>query len=930
MAFRHFALALLLGTAAPALAAPAPVADLVQQVAIPYDEFTLKNGLRVIVHTDRKAPIVAVSVWYHIGSKDEPAGKTGFAHLFEHLMFYGSENNPKGFLDRLQEIGATNANGTTWFDRTNYFQNVPTSALDLALFLESDRMGYLLGAVTQEKLDAQRGVVQNEKRQGDNAPLGLTEYAKLAALFPPGHPYRHSTIGSMADLDAASMADVRGWFRSNYAPGNAVLVLAGDIDTATARVLVEKYFGAIPAGPAVKRLEVPVPRWTATRRETLYDQIPTPQLSYNWAAPGRLDAAATDIDVALTILAGGASSRLYNDLVRDRKLAVSVSGGNQVFEKVSMPSIDITLAEGADVKAVEARIDAILAEFVAKGPTADEVGRVATRAVAGTIRGLEAVGGFGGKAVTLAEGAVYAGDPNFYRTELQRYAAATPAAVQAAAKAWLAQGEYRQIVLPGKRPLAEENTPATVAAAPAEALPTVPRMAEPKVGAPAALAFPAIERATLSNGIKVELAPRRELPLVRIMVSFDAGFGADDRAKLGLQGLTLGLLDEGAATAVGVVRNGPQIAEERERLGAIIGGGASFDVTRLSLDALKPNLPASLDLFADIVQRPTFAPADIERVRGQIVNGIAQEQADPGTLSRRMLSPVLYGPGHPYGVPTTGSGTIAGVTAASRADIVTWQKAWLRPDNARIFVVGDIGMAELKAELERSFGGWRADPAVARGAKSFPPVPAPTPRIILVDRPGSPQSMIRGGLVLAASGRDDPLALRQANQVLGGDTSARLSMNLREAKHWSYGAYSGLGDQVDRLSWLAVAPVQADKTGASLKELVAEIGGLAKAKPITVAERDKAIGNTILTLPGDFESSGALLGAIERNALLGRGDDYYTRLVPRLRALTPADLGAAAAGFDPARLTWIVVGDRKAVEPQLQGLGLPIEVRTPE
>ncbi len=925
MAFRNFALALLLGTAVPALAAPAPVADLVASVDIPHDEFTLPNGLRVIVHTDRKAPIVAVSVWYHIGSKDEPAGKTGFAHLFEHLMFYGSENSPKGFLQRLTDIGATDANGTTWFDRTNYFENVPTSALDLALFLESDRMGYLLGAVTQAKLDAQRGVVQNEKRQGDNAPLGLTEYAKLAALFPAGHPYHHSTIGSMADLDAASLGDVRGWFRSNYGPGNAVLVLAGDIDTPKARALVEKYFGAIPAGTAVKRFDAPVPEWKVTRRETLYDQIPTPQLSYNWVAPGRLDAAATDVDVALTILAGGASSRLYNDLVRDRKLAVSVSGGNQVFEKISMPSIDVTLAEGADPKAVEARIDAIIAEFIARGPTADEVGRVATRAVSGTIRGLEAVGGFGGKAVTLAEGAVYAGDPDFYRTELKRYAEATPAGVQAAAKRWLARGDYRLTVLPGKRPLAEESKPPAVAAATVVTPVAGTRGAEPPIGPPPVLRFPEIERATLANGITVELAQRRELPLVRVLVSFDAGFGADDRGKLGLQGLTLSLLDEGAGTLTG-----PQIAEQRERLGAIIGGGASFDATRLSLDALKPNLAASLDLFADIVQRPTFAAADIERVRGQILNGIAQEQADPGTLSRRVLNPLLYGSAHPYGVPTTGSGTIAGVTAVARPDIIAWQKAWLRPDNARIFVVGDVSMAELKPELERSFGNWRADTGVGRGTKTFPAVPEPAPRIILIDRPGSLQSMIRGGLVLPVTGRDDPLALRQANYVLGGETSARLSMNLRETKNWSYGAYSGLGDQADRLSWATAAPVQADKTGAAMKELLSEIRGLTSTAPITRAERDKAITNTILTLPGDFESSGALLGAIERNALFDRGDDYYTKLVPRLTALTDADMMRAATAIDPARLTWIIVGDRKTVEPQLQDLGLKIEIRQPE
>ncbi|WP_164156557.1 M16 family metallopeptidase, partial [Sandarakinorhabdus rubra] len=458
-------------------AAPASIAALVAQANVPFEQFTLPNGLRVIVHTDRKAPVVAVSIWYHIGSKDEPQGKTGFAHLFEHLMFYGSENNDGVFFKKLEDVGATDANGTTWFDRTNYFETVPTQALDLALFLESDRMGWLLGAVTQGKLDAQRGVVQNEKRQGDNSPLGLTSYATLKALFPPQHPYAHETIGSMADLNAASLADVQSWFRSNYGPNNAVLVLAGDIDAATARAKVERYFGAIPRGPDVKRLPAPVLRWTKERRETLNDSIPTPQLTFNWVVPGKLERASVLADIALTVLAGGPSSRLYNELVRTKKLAVSVSGGVQSFEKIGMAEISVTLAPGAKPEEVEAIVKQALARLAAEGPTADEVGRVATRSVSNTIRGLEAVGGSGGKATALAEGAVYAGDPGFWRTELGWYANATPADVQGAARLWLNEGVYLQTVLPGTRPPAEEVPPPPKVAASAPPAKGPPREA---------------------------------------------------------------------------------------------------------------------------------------------------------------------------------------------------------------------------------------------------------------------------------------------------------------------------------------------------------------------------------------------------------------------------------------------------------------------
>ncbi len=923
--------ALLLATplAGPVLAqtttlpAPAPVSALVKAVDIPHEDFTLPNGLRVFVHTDRKAPIVAVSVWYHIGSKDEPAGKTGFAHLFEHLMFGGSENNKGSYIKTLEGIGATQLNGTTWFDRTNYFENVPTPALPLALFYESDRMGHLLGAVTQEQLDTQRGVVQNEKRQGDNDPLGLTEYAKLKALFPEGHPYRHSTIGSMADLDAASMADVRGWFRANYGPNNAVLVLAGDIDVATAKPLVEKYFGDIAAGPAIKRYDAPVPKWTETRRETLYDQIPTPQLSRTWVTPGRTDAATPLVDVALTILAGGNSSRLYNDLVRDKKLAVAVSGGAQAFEKISMASIDVTLAKGADPAVVEKRIDEVIAQFLKDGPTADEVSRVATRNVAGTIRGLESVGGFGGKAVALAEGAVYAGDVEYYKTELARYADATPASVAGAARTWLAQGDYRQTVLPGKRPAAEEAAPKLAPPVPAPAIVVVPRMPAPAAGGTPGLAASTVERATLANGLKVELARRDTIPVVRVLMSFDAGFAADDRSKLGIQGMALNLLDEGAGSLTG-----PQIAEAKERLGASMGAGAGQDRTRLSLDALKPNLAASLALFADVVQRPKFDPAEIERVRGQTLTGIALEEADPGNITRRILPVLLYGPAHPYGVPSTGSGTVEGVKAVTRADLVAWHKRWIRPDNATIFVVGDISMAELKLQLETSFGGWKPDATVARGSRSFPAVPeVKSARVILVDRPGSPQSYIRGGVVLPIKGSADPIALRAANDILGGLFSSRLNMDIREEKSWAYGVSAGISDVADRLSSQIVAPVQADRTGDSIAAMIADVKALTTTKPIDKTERDNSIDNSVKSLPGDFESGGALLGAIEKNALYGRGDDYYAKLVPRLEALTPTQLNEAAKLLSTDRFTWIIVGDRKVVEPQLAKLGLPVEVR---
>ncbi len=913
--------------------APAPVAALIKSVDIPHDQFTLPNGLTVIVHTDRKAPIVAISVWYHIGSRDEPAGKTGFAHLFEHLMFGGSENVPE-FDKLMDDIGQSQANGSTWYDRTNYFENVPTPALETALFVESDRMGHLLGAVTQRKLDLQRGVVQNEKRQGDNRPFGMTRYAIGEGLFPVGHPYRHSTIGSMADLDAASLDTVRDWFRANYGPNNAVLVLAGDIDSATARVLVTRYFGDIPRGPEPVRYVAPVPVRTVTTRETMTDAIANPRLIRSYVIPGRPDPSVPLVDVAATILAGGETSRLYTDLVRDKLLAVNVSGGVQPFEKISMVQFQIDVKAGVDPKIVEARIDQLFAQFLKSGPSADEVQRVATSAVAGTIRGLEAVGGDGGKAVSLAEGAVYAGNADFYKTELMRYADATPHTVLMAARKWLAHGDFRLTVLPGKRiPRDTGDSPAAAGDAQTNAVVAKAIASAPPVSGAARivpvlpaiapeLTLPPLDRFTLSNGIQVTLARRTTIPTVIMSMSFDAGFAADDRARPGTEGLMLAMLTEGTTS-----RTGLDIAKTSERLAADISAGNGFDTTRLTLSALKPNLAASLDLFADVARNPAFDATELERVRGQALAGIAQEARDPASIARRAFVPLLFGPSHPYGVPGSGAGTDAGVKAVTRADLIAFHQRWLRPDNAQLFVVGDVTAAELQPLLEASLGNWKP-PAVAKGSKAFPPLrTTPSPRIILIDRPGSPQSYIRAGELLPISGRDDPFVLDAANDLIGGGLTARLNADLREAKGWSYGVGSRLSEGVDQTYAIVVAPVQTDRTGDAIAAIITDYAALKGTRPLDDTERTKVVNSNARSLPGAFESGGAVLGAIERNALLGRPDDYYRKLPARYQALTTAELNGAAAMLDAGKFVWVVVGDAKLVEPQLAKLGLPLEVR---
>lgn len=892
-----------------AVAAAGPAPELIASVDIPYEQFTLSNGLRVIVHTDRKVPVVATSIWYHVGSKDEPEGKTGFAHLFEHFMFEGSEH-VKDYDKPLEDAGASGMNGSTWFDRTNYIQTVPTGALDLVLFLESDRMGHLLGTLNKESLDQQRGVVQNEKRQGDNQPYGMVEYEILEALFPEGHGYRHSTIGSMEDLSAASLDDVKSWFRTWNTPNNAVLVLAGDIDAATARPLVEKYFGAIPAGPPITRMKANVPEHVNVRREVMQDRVAQARVYRVWTVPGRTDEVTPSLDVAATILAGGNSSRFYNDLVRDKKLATSVRGYVQAHESASFFQLEVDVAPGGDHKAVDARVDELVNQFLAEGPTADEVARVATRAVAGTIRGLEEVGGFSGKAATLAEGALYAGDPAFYKAELQRYAAATPAGVQAAARRWINDGAYALTVLPYGNPQAAAKG--------------VDRSKLPTVAGGKDLDFPDVERAQLSNGIPIVFARRATVPVVQMSMSFDAGIAADSRAKPGLANLTLSLLDEGTAK-----RTALEVAEEAERLGAAIGAGNDTDSSRITLSALKTNLAPSIELWSDIIRNPTFQPSEIERLRGITLARIENELDQPQALALRVLPPIIYGEQHPYGVPLTGSGTPEGVRAISRDDLASFHSTWLRPDNATIFVVGDTTLAEITPLLERTFGDWRA-PAATKGSKQFTTASAPvSSRVILIDRPGSPQSFILGGYPLPLRGRDDPVVLSAANEVLGGSFLARINTNLRETKGWSYGAYTSVRAAAEQMPFFVQAPVQTDKTAASIREILAELQAYRGPKGTTPEELNRVIQGNTRSLPGTYETAASVLGSLERNKVFGRPDDYQEKLSDRYRALTAAQFDAAIDQYiDPAKITWVVVGDRAKVEADLRTLGLPLEVRS--
>jgi zinc protease len=897
-------------------------------VDIPHDTFTLDNGLRVIVHTDRKAPIVAVNVWYHVGSKDEQPGKTGFAHLFEHLMFQGSENYKDEYFKPFELVGATDMNGTTNSDRTNYFQNVPTTALDMALWMESDRMGHFIGAVDQSLLDEQRGVVQNEKRQGENQPYGQAWQKLLAAVYPEGHPYRHSTIGSMADLNAATLDDTRWWFRSWYGPNNAVLVLAGDIDVATAKEKVTRYFGDIPAGPTMAQPPVAIPERKENTREEMTDRVAQARIYKVWSIPQYGTEELAHLQLLSQVLGGSAASRLDRRLVHQDKLVDSVAAfaNGQQLSGGFMITADVK--QGVDPKAVEAVIDEELAALIENGPTADELARAKTTRRASFVRQIERIGGFGGKADVLAECAVFTGRPDCFRTALARVDEAKAGDLQRAARRWLGEGSHTLVIAPGERvptpddkPSAEHVAPPAVAKADAK-FKVVETDVDRSKGPPVTetypdLAFPTLERDTLDNGLKLILARRAGLPLVQMSMEFGGGFSADAGRKLGTSSFAMTMMDEGAGE-----RGALDFAAAAEALGASISSSASLDAASVSLSALKDTLAPSLALYADTVLRPRFDEAEIERVRAQWLAQIAQEKTRPNSLALRLLPPLIYGDDHAYGIPFTGSGTEDSIRSLTRDDLRAFHRDWLRPDNATLIIVGDTTMAQIKPLLERHFGAWKA-PAQPLAKIDRSKVETPDAnRVYLIDQPGAIQANILLGQVVPPTSDEQALAFDIANSVLGGTFTSRINMNLREDKSWSYGAGASASNAVGQRPWIMFAPVQIDRTADAIGEIRRELAEFTGERPPTAEEIAKIRATRVRSLPGAYETGAAVLSTIASMVRYDRPDDYVQTLKQRIESTPDEAIAKAARTLSPAGMTWVVVGALDKTEAPVRALNL--------
>ena len=883
---------------------------------IPYSKFQLDNGLTVIVHEDRKTPMVAVNVWYKVGSKDEQPGKTGFAHLFEHLMFNGSENFQDDFFVPFLSAGATDMNGTTNSDRTNYFANVPTSALDMALWMESDRMGHFAGAISQATLDEQRGVVQNEKRLGENRPYGKTWEYMAKDTFPAGHPYSWTTIGSMDDLNNASLDDVKEWFNTYYGPSNAVIVLAGDIDEKTAREKVSHYFGDIPAGQPLSKQSNWIAKRTEDKRRVIEDRVSQPRILKVWNIPPSGKQAEQELELLATILGDGKNSRLYKRLVQEEKLATSASAWVYSRQLAGQFAIDVQTKPGVDNQKVEGIIQEELNNLLNQGPSQQELKQARFKTMADFVMKTERIGGFGGKSDLLAWGEVYHNDPGFYQKNLDMLAKASVESIQNTGKAWLSSGVYTQVTQPYPEYSVSSDH------ADRSQLPSIDEVKAPS--------FPALQQASLPNGMKVVLIERDQSPLVSLRLQFNAGLASHQGYGKGVPDFVLSMLDEGTES-----RSAQGIQSKLDRLGAKLSTGISNDASYIDLSTLSSSLVGSVELMQDVVMHPVFDPQDIDRLKSARVDQISRETLEPDAMIRRELPDRLYGSGHPYATPETASGTREDIQAVDREELLRYYQEWFRPDNATLIVVGDTQLNQLMPLLEQAFKAWQAPEQPLPKVDFADAQTQVKPRVYLMDQPDAQQSTIVAAQLLPAFSpeqKQEELAFNIVNDLLGGTFTSRINMNLREDKSWTYGARSYGSQALEQRIFRVKTSVQTDKTAPALAEIKKELEGVVSQQPASRAEVLKYKGNRQQQLAGRYETNASLVKAVSQMVTYQLPDNYLEQYYSMIDNISIDSVRSIAhERLTPDHMVWMIVGDLDIIEPEIKALNLgEIQVIKPQ
>ncbi len=908
------ALVLSLGAVAPAGAAP----------AFAIEKYTLPNGLEVILVEDRKLPLVAVNLWYHVGPANEAPGKTGFAHLFEHMMFAATKHAPRGLVDTLLEgAGATDSNGSTDFDRTNYHDTVPSNQLELALWAHADRMGYLLDVLDQKALANQQDVVRNERRESvENRPYGIVEETLFQRLFPKSHPYHANVMGSHADIQSAQLDDIRDFFTRYYAPNNASLVIAGDIDKAAARALVSKYFGTFKRGADVPKPVVETPKITSEQRVVVHDRVELPRVIMGWLTTPAFKPGDAELSIAAHILAGGKTSRLYKSLVYDKQLAQDVGAAQHGYALSSVFEVDVTARPGHSAEEIEAAIDAELDALRTSGPTAREVERAQSAIETGMLTSVEKIGGEG-LADMVNEYNQYVGDPAYFAKDLERYRAVTPAGIQRVLAEQIRK-DARVVVhgVPGT-PLAEPEVPITKPKhASAKAQPINAdepwRRQVPKAGPAPAISLPVAQSFKLANGLTVIHHHNPALPLVAAELVIKAGASANPAGHPGLAGFTASMLDEGTAT-----RSAPQIADELAQLGASFSAASGAETSRLSLLSLKKNFAGALDVLADVARNPSFPDAEVERQRASRLAELGQHLEDASAVADIVGSAVLYGDQHPFGYVELGSE--AAINATTRAELLGFWRRHYLPNNAALVLSGDLTGAEAKALAEASFGSWKAAElsqlAVAQAVTT-------KANVVLVQKGDATQTALQVTLIGTDRKTPDFAALEVLNAVLGGLFTSRINNNLREEKGYSYGVYSQFDYRRTAGPFEIAGSVRTNATGASIAEIMKEVRAI-REHPLSAAELDNARNAQVLSLPGHFDTNEGISASLAGLFAYDLPLDYYSTLAAQFGAVTAEQVQAAARKYlVPEKLVVIAVGDRKKIEPQLRKLKLGvIEIR---
>jgi zinc protease len=899
----------------------APAARGAQDAPLPrldHQTFTLKNGLKVILSQDKRLPMVAVNLWYHVGPANEIPGRTGFAHLFEHMMFQGSKHvEADTHFKLLEAAGASDINGTTDFDRTNYFETVPANELELALWIESDRMGYLLDVLDDKALANQIDVVRNERRQSvENQPYGVAEEALYQAIYPKGHPYHGVVIGSHADLAATELKDVQQFFRQYYTPNNASLAIVGDFDPVAARKLVEKYFGTLKRGPEVPKISATTPPIAAEKRLTVTDTVQLPRVYMAWLTPAIYKPGDAEADLAADILGGGKSSRLYKALVYDQQIAQAVQTTQESLILGSKFTIEATARPGHTAEELEKVINEELQRFVQQGPDATELQRAQNTLETRIITGLETLGGFGGKADRLNSYEHYLGNPDYLQQDLQRYRKATTQAVKTFAADYLQPA--KRVVLftnPGEKKLPAE--PPAAKAGAAQGAQTVNadepwRKAMPKGGPVKAAQFPTPDRFTLPNGMTVLVSERRELPVVSATLVFASGSGANPAKTPGLANFTAAMLDEGTKT-----RNALQIADEAARLGTTLATGSTMDLIQINVTSLTSQFPGALNLLADVAMNPTFPQEEVERQRASRLANLVAQKSNPSQVASRVMAAALFGPGHPYGYTETG--TEASNTSMSREAMVEFWKQHLVPGNAALVVVGAVSRRELEATASKIFASWAGKP----GARaSLPPPNGTNAKLVVVDTPGAALTQVRVASVGAARSIPDFEALEVVNTILGGLFTSRINLNLREDKGYTYGAFSAFAFRREPGPFFVGAGIRSDATAPAVTEMLNEIRKM-KDTQVTADELTLGKDSLVRSMPGRFETSAQAADSFATLYVYELGLDYYSKYIERVIGTDAAAAHAAARKYlVPERLVVVAVGDRQKIEEDLKKLNL--------